>query len=288
MGGAHVAPPSVAPARPRWIWLPTRSTRCSPTRRISGNVQYGELMDFCYVWLRGLPSARTRRASTGIDPLSGGTDRQRDPGARPGALHRRYRLGLLPHHGCRPEARRTAPRSQFHHNAMEPYHANSASPSSTPASSVRHPSPVRPRWEGPFTSTEQLHPSSTRSSSVVSTARLVAAFCSRISTVCPPWFTRTWVNCAPPAWCPTAGDVRCIVFGHLTRMAVWRLRHDWDSTQPTSERLDRVGSETAAFGDPKRLIETLAIAAVSPGRHPRTIRPLFPDDRTQSFDAVSF
>lgn len=86
---------------------------------------------------------------------------------------------------------------------------------------------------------------------------------------------------------PTAGDIRCIVFGHLTRMAVWRLRHDWDRAQPTSERLGQVRSETVALGDPKPLIETLATATVSPAVTAHGT-PLFPDDRTQSFDAVSF
>lgn len=86
---------------------------------------------------------------------------------------------------------------------------------------------------------------------------------------------------------PSAGDIRCIVFGHLTRMAVWDLRHTWDSTKPTSERLDRVRSRMAAVGDPKPLIESLAAVAVSPAATAHGT-PLFPDDQTHSFDAVSF
>ena len=36
---------------------------------------------------------------------------------------------------------------------------------------------------------------------------------------------------------PTDGDIRCIVYGHLTRMAVWRLRSNWDASQPTERKL---------------------------------------------------
>lgn len=86
---------------------------------------------------------------------------------------------------------------------------------------------------------------------------------------------------------PSAGDIRCIVFGHLTRMAVWRLRHAWDATKPTPERLDHVRARMAAMGDPKPLIETLAAAEMSPAATPHGT-PLFRDDQMHSFDAVSF
>lgn len=38
----------------------------------------------------------------------------------------------------------------------------------------------------------------------------------------------------------TAGDLRCIVYGQLTRYAVQHLGRDWDRTESTSLRLDRV------------------------------------------------
>ena len=75
---------------------------------------------------------------------------------------------------------------------------------------------------------------------------------------------------------PSAGDIRCIVFGHLTRMAVWHLRHEWETTKPTSERIDQVRSRMAAMGDPKPLIERLAAAVTAPTATPHGT-PLFPD-----------
>jgi hypothetical protein len=41
---------------------------------------------------------------------------------------------------------------------------------------------------------------------------------------------------------PTMGDARCIMFGHLTRMAVWNLREGWDRATPTTEKLKRFAS----------------------------------------------
>ena len=35
---------------------------------------------------------------------------------------------------------------------------------------------------------------------------------------------------------PTIGDIRCIVFGHLTRMAIWQLRRTWDASASTAAK----------------------------------------------------
>jgi hypothetical protein len=36
---------------------------------------------------------------------------------------------------------------------------------------------------------------------------------------------------------PTAGDIRCMALGHITRMAIWQLRPFWNATLPTPEKL---------------------------------------------------
>jgi hypothetical protein len=56
---------------------------------------------------------------------------------------------------------------------------------------------------------------------------------------------------------PTAGDVRCIVYGHLTRMGVWNLRTGWETTLPTRERLARFAAAVAGFGNPQAVIDLL-------------------------------
>ena len=42
---------------------------------------------------------------------------------------------------------------------------------------------------------------------------------------------------------PSKGDIRCIVYGHVTRKAIWNLRARWDARVPTAERLSRVREE---------------------------------------------
>jgi hypothetical protein len=56
---------------------------------------------------------------------------------------------------------------------------------------------------------------------------------------------------------PTSGDIRCIVYGHLTRLGVWRLRKDWDAGRSTLDRLERFAATVSAFGDNQAVIDTL-------------------------------
>jgi hypothetical protein len=36
---------------------------------------------------------------------------------------------------------------------------------------------------------------------------------------------------------PTRGDLRCILFGHMVRMAIWHLRHIWKRDNTVEEKL---------------------------------------------------
>jgi len=68
---------------------------------------------------------------------------------------------------------------------------------------------------------------------------------------------------------PTAGDVRCIIFGHVTRLAVWSLRPEWDAGRTTVEKLALAAEAMTAFGDLPALTErclTLAAPDPRPGR----------------------
>jgi hypothetical protein len=42
---------------------------------------------------------------------------------------------------------------------------------------------------------------------------------------------------------PTRGDIRCIVYGHLARLAIWRLRTTWNKTLSVPEKLAVVAAE---------------------------------------------
>ena len=67
---------------------------------------------------------------------------------------------------------------------------------------------------------------------------------------------------------PTAGDIRCMVYGHLTRYAIGRLRKSWDTGRPTAARLDLFARTVMALGDCQALIDRLA-AARPPVAHRR-------------------
>ena len=77
---------------------------------------------------------------------------------------------------------------------------------------------------------------------------------------------------------PTAGDIRCITFGHLTRMAIWMLRPTWDVSAATTDKL-------GALGPYQVVIDILA--SVAENRVASTVEalPLFHKDER---DAVSF
>ena len=47
---------------------------------------------------------------------------------------------------------------------------------------------------------------------------------------------------------PTAGDMRCIAYGHLIRLAVWNLRRNWDKKAAVNKRLSAVSAWVMRFG----------------------------------------
>jgi hypothetical protein len=47
---------------------------------------------------------------------------------------------------------------------------------------------------------------------------------------------------------PTQGDIRCITFGHLIRLAIWSLRKGWDKNKKTETRLSTVDRWVQKFG----------------------------------------
>jgi hypothetical protein len=44
----------------------------------------------------------------------------------------------------------------------------------------------------------------------------------------------------------TRGDMRCIAYGHLIRLAIWELRKEWSRGLPTAKKLEAVASGGAA------------------------------------------
>ena len=248
-----------------------------------GNVQYGELMDFCYVWLRrlvgteaegfGRPSSRSPEELTGNATQARGLDHFADGLA---SVYRAMAQALKP----------GAPLAfTFHHNRIEPYHAVGVAILDAGLTCLAT-LPCPAEMGG------SIHIHGT-GSSIVDTifvcrvqgkTRDGQAFDSldKLARV----MEKELSMLRAAAMKPTAGDIRCMVYGHLTRYAIGRLRKSWDSTRPTAERLDRFARIVVALGDAQALIDKLA------GIHPAAVAgvaspvqlSLFPqDDR----DAVS-
>ena len=57
---------------------------------------------------------------------------------------------------------------------------------------------------------------------------------------------------------PTEGDIRCIVYGHLTRKAIQSLHDDWDVTILPGTRLRTVKDMIDSFGETRPMIAFLA------------------------------
>ena len=47
---------------------------------------------------------------------------------------------------------------------------------------------------------------------------------------------------------PTSGDIRCIIFGELTRLAIWYLRENWQKETTSNKKLQTVAEMTARLG----------------------------------------
>ena len=215
-----------------------------------GNVQYGELMDFCYVWLRRLagssaegfdrPSTRSPRELTGNVTQERGLEHFTEGLS---TVWTRMARALKP----------GAPLAfTYHHNKLDAYCAVGVA--ILDAGLVCSASLPCPAEMG-----GSIHIHGT-SSSIVDTV-----FVCRSSGAMPEsWLFDTpeglveivgedLVHLASTGRTPTYGDTRCIVLGHLTRMAVWELRNAWDRSRPTAEKLANVRDRMTACGDPDRL-----------------------------------
>jgi len=97
------------------------STPCSPIRLTSGNVQYGELMDFCYVWLRRMVS----RSADGFDRESSRDSEELTVNQTEGRGLNHFTEGLAAVYANMARALKPgAPLAfTYHHNKLEAYQA---------------------------------------------------------------------------------------------------------------------------------------------------------------------
>ena len=215
-----------------------------------GNVQYAELMDFCYVWLRRLVRNEAegfdRPSTRSPDELTGNVTQNR------GLVHFTEGLSEVYSHmavALKPGAPLVF---TYHHNKLDAYCAIGVA--ILDAGLVCSASLPCPAEMG-----GSIHIHGT-ASSIIDTV-----FVCRTSSMTPEnWLFETpdqlvgivsnnLVQLATTGRTPTYGDTRCIVFGHLARMAVWELREDWDRSQSTPEKIAAFRDRMMGYGDPEQL-----------------------------------
>jgi len=230
-----------------------------------GNVQYAELMDFCYVWLRKLvgqsvpefarASTRNPMELTGNENMGRGLEHFTEGLA---AVFGKMAAALKP----------GAPLAfTYHHNQLDAYYPVAVGildSGLTCSASLPCPGEMG----------ASIHISGTKSS-IIDTV-----FVCRSTGKVPA----KWIVDSPEAvaglvrkdldklagvrsFTATLGDIRCIIFGHLIRLAVWNLRKQWDASLPAARRMERVSEWIAAFGTLPSVETYLAdVLSASPSR----------------------
>ena len=200
-----------------------------------GMVQYGELMQFCYVWLRklmgkdfpGLEQVTTRHA----DELTGNETEERD------LAH--FAVGLAAVYTRMARALKPGAPLVFtyHHNQQEAYLAvGMAILDAGLTCSASLPCPAE------MGGSIHIHGTA---SSIVDTVFV----CRDRGTAPRAWLfedadglacilAKELAELRAGGMKPTAGDIRCTLLGHITRMAIWRLRPSWDATLPAENKLE--------------------------------------------------
>jgi putative DNA methylase len=211
-----------------------------------GNVQYAELMDFCYVWLRKLLGEGT----PGFSQTTTRTDNELTGNETMGRDLAHFTEGISSTFSKMAYALKPGSPLAFtyHHNRIEAYYAvGVALLDSSLTCSATLPCPAEMGGS--------IHISNT-SSSIIDTV-----FVARSTGTVP----RSWVPLNVDGLYaliasdvtalrsagvqPTAGDVRCILYGHLTRLSIWNLRKNWVKNEPIQDKLTKFGQSMSQFGN---------------------------------------
>ncbi|NOT07740.1 MAG: DNA methylase [Gemmatimonadales bacterium] len=219
-----------------------------------GSVQYAELMDYCYVWLRRLmgskvpgfqsPSTRNAEELTGNDTLARGLQHFAEGLA---AVFTNVAKAL----------KAGAPLAfTYHHNQQEAYFP--VIMAILDAGLVCSASLPCPAEMG-----ASIHISGTGSSVVDtifvcrSTGRVPRAWIAPTSIHLAELVSEDIAQLTAAGLKVSRGDERCLSYGHLSRQIVWNLRDGWDVSLPTRDKLDRIAKSTAEIGGGDAVLQHL-------------------------------
>jgi adenine-specific DNA methylase len=202
-----------------------------------GNVQYAELMDFCYVWLRRLVNSEIDefRAPTTrtMDELTVNGNLGRDLAHFTKGLSAAFRNAAL-------ALKRGSPFAfTYHHNDISAYLPVAvALLDSGLVCTASLPCPAEMG--------ASIHINKTRSSVVDTvfvcrtTGTVRRSLLADTPAVLLKIVTRDASDLRAGGLEPSLGDLRCLAFGHLVRLAVWALREGWSSLGDPLDRTRNV------------------------------------------------
>lgn len=218
-----------------------------------GNVQYAELMDFCYVWLRKLVGGDVE----GFDKETTRSAQELTGNATEARGLKYFAEGLGSVYGAMSRALKPgAPLVfTFHHNRLEAYVSiGVALLDAAFVCSATIPCPAEMGGSIHIFGTGssiidtvfvcRIHGVVRRSHLFGTPAELIGIVKSELQQLHLAGMK------------PTLGDIRCIVYGHLTRIAVWNLRKSWDTSLPTAQRLELFTKMIFSIGDPQKIIDS--------------------------------
>lgn len=233
------------------------------------NVQYAELMDFCYVWLRRLvgeeapafAASSTRRTGdlTGNQTLDRGLE---EFVAGLSAVYTRMARALVP---GRPFV------FTYHHNDLAAYGpVVVALLDAGLVCTAALPCPAE------MAGSIHIHKSASSIVDTVFVCRTTGRVLARQLGADAASLTRCVASDLAQLRegdvRPTRGDARCITYGHLARLALWRLRDSWDASAPWGEKLERAGAAMAELASWAEVEERLASAGAFASNDPGAIR----------------
>ena len=219
-----------------------------------GNVQYAELMDFCYVWLRRLAGKNHDAfhvASTrNLNELTGNVTLERGLSHFAQGLSEVFcRMAIALNPG--------APLIfTYHHNSLDAYYPIAVSildAGLTCSASIPCPAEMG----------ASIHINGTTSSilDTIFVCRSEGKVPRRWIVDCPEGIASLVLDNMKDLRAAkvklTHGDIRCIIFGHLVRLAVWKLRQSWDWRKQLTERLDAVANCITELGNLQSIQEYL-------------------------------
>ena len=243
------------------------------------NVQYAELMDFCYVWLRRLAVDRSGafrlRSTRNEDELTGNVTLER------GVDHFTEGLAAVFANMARALKPGAPLAFTYHHNTIEAYlpvavavlDAGLTCSASLPC---------------PAEMSASIHINGTGSSIIDtvfvcrSTGVVPRALLAGTPAEIAALVGRDIEALKEGGVKPTRGDVRCLAHGHLVRLAIWNLRKGWDSNQPTQEKLRRVADQVESLGGWTKVAQYI-FATRGKVFTPRTLDRLVECTRLQEF-----